>query len=113
MNPNKNFWEHKKVLITGHTGFKGAWLTLWLNKLGADVTGIGLKPITIPSLFEIAKIDVTISLNNLGSALFPTNTIQTGLKKLFFIISSKSLFLFTLYMFLDIIYMFICLYIYM
>jgi CDP-glucose 4,6-dehydratase len=57
MNPNKNFWEHKKVLITGHTGFKGAWLTLWLNKLGADVTGIGLKPITIPSLFESAKID--------------------------------------------------------
>jgi CDP-glucose 4,6-dehydratase len=57
MNPNKNFWERRKVLITGHTGFKGAWLTLWLNKLGADVTGIGLKPITIPSLFDVGKID--------------------------------------------------------
>tara|TARA_B100000963_G_C22586255_1_gene653252 strand:- start:1036 stop:1257 length:222 start_codon:yes stop_codon:yes gene_type:complete len=40
----KNFWNNKKVFITGHTGFKGSWLTLWLKKLGADVSGYSLKP---------------------------------------------------------------------
>ena len=39
-----NFWKHKKVFVTGHTGFKGSWLTLWLKKLGADVSGYSLKP---------------------------------------------------------------------
>lgn len=57
MNPNKHFWEGKRVLITGHTGFKGGWLTLWLSKLGASVTGIGLKPLTTPNLFELSEID--------------------------------------------------------
>ena len=41
---SKNFWNNKKVFITGHTGFKGSWLTLWLKKLGADVSGYSLKP---------------------------------------------------------------------
>ena len=40
----KNFWNNKKVFITGHTGFKGSWLTLWLKKLGADVSGYSLRP---------------------------------------------------------------------
>ena len=48
-----HFWKDKKVLITGHTGFKGSWLTLWLNNLGAKVTGIGLAPDTDPSLFNL------------------------------------------------------------
>ena len=39
-----NFWKGKKVLVTGHTGFKGAWLVIWLNKMGAKVSGISLKP---------------------------------------------------------------------
>jgi CDP-glucose 4,6-dehydratase len=47
------FWRYRKVLLTGHTGFKGAWLTLWLQKLGAQVAGIALAPNTKPSLFEI------------------------------------------------------------
>lgn len=46
-----SFWHGKRVLVTGHTGFKGAWLTLWLVKLGARVTGIALDPDTTPSLF--------------------------------------------------------------
>ena len=54
--PDKNFWFKKRVLVTGHTGFKGGWLTLWLNKMGAEVTGIGLAPNTFPSLFELSKI---------------------------------------------------------
>lgn len=56
MSSIKNFWFKKRVLVTGHTGFKGGWLTLWLNKLGAEVTGIGLAPNTSPSLFELSSI---------------------------------------------------------
>jgi CDP-glucose 4,6-dehydratase len=51
------FWRDKRVLLTGHTGFKGSWLTLWLHRLGAKVTGISLPPATTPSLFAEAKVD--------------------------------------------------------
>ncbi|QTH46871.1 CDP-glucose 4,6-dehydratase [Cohnella sp. LGH] len=47
------FWKGKNVLITGNTGFKGSWLSLWLTRLGANVTGYSLKPPTTPSLFEL------------------------------------------------------------
>ena len=46
------FWDGKRVLVTGHTGFKGSWLTLWLEKLNASVFGLALPPDTSPSLFE-------------------------------------------------------------
>lgn len=55
--PNSNFWQGKRVLVTGHTGFKGGWLTIWLKRLGAQVYGIGLQPYTGPNLFELARID--------------------------------------------------------
>lgn len=51
----KSYWSGKKVLVTGHTGFKGSWLTIWLNQLGCDVVGISLEPQTVPSLFEITN----------------------------------------------------------
>lgn len=51
------FWKGRKVLITGHTGFKGSWLTLWLHSLGADITGFALPPSTKPSLYEIARVE--------------------------------------------------------
>jgi CDP-glucose 4,6-dehydratase len=55
---DRGFWEGRKVLITGHTGFKGSWLTLWLGLLGADITGFALEePPTQPSLFELANIN--------------------------------------------------------
>lgn len=50
------FWARRRVLITGHTGFKGAWLTLWLERLGAQVTGFALEPPTNPSLFEVVRV---------------------------------------------------------
>ncbi len=56
--PERNFWNGRRVLITGHTGFKGAWLTLWLSRMGAEVTGISLPPDTIPNLFELADLAV-------------------------------------------------------
>jgi len=51
-----NFWKGKKVFLTGHTGFKGSWLSLWLSSMGAKVTGFALEPPTNPSLFEQANI---------------------------------------------------------
>lgn len=54
MNPE--FWAGKRVFLTGHTGFKGAWLSLWLQQLGANITGYALDPPTSPSLFELADI---------------------------------------------------------
>ena len=56
LDMNINFWKDKKVLITGHTGFKGSWLTLWLQSKGATVIGYSLPPPTKPSLFEICDI---------------------------------------------------------
>ena len=53
---NLTFWNDKRVFLTGHTGFKGSWLSLWLQSLGAEVCGYALKPPTIPSLFVDAKI---------------------------------------------------------
>ena len=50
--PSPEFWHGKRVLLTGHTGFKGSWLMLWLQSLGADVHGMALAPDTEPSLFE-------------------------------------------------------------
>ncbi|MBU0726184.1 MAG: CDP-glucose 4,6-dehydratase [Alphaproteobacteria bacterium] len=56
MEPALDFWRGKRVLITGHTGFKGGWLALWLTRLGARVTGIALPPNTSPNLFDLARI---------------------------------------------------------
>jgi CDP-glucose 4,6-dehydratase len=53
---NQAFWQNKRVFLTGHTGFKGSWLCLWLSGMGAHVTGYALDPPTSPSLFELARV---------------------------------------------------------
>jgi CDP-glucose 4,6-dehydratase len=58
-NPH-TFWRAKKVFLTGHTGFKGAWLSIWLDSLGAEVTGYALKPPTRPSLFELCGLGKSV-----------------------------------------------------
>jgi CDP-glucose 4,6-dehydratase len=55
-----SFWKGRNVFLTGHTGFKGSWLSLWLNALGARVTGYALDPPTKPSLFEQAAVASTM-----------------------------------------------------
>ena len=57
---DKKFWKGKRVFLTGHTGFKGSWLSLWLFSLDAEVRGYSLNPPTTPSLFNEAKIDSII-----------------------------------------------------
>jgi CDP-glucose 4,6-dehydratase len=53
---DKDFWKKKRVYVTGHTGFKGSWLSLWLSNLGAEVKGYALEPETKPCLFEEANV---------------------------------------------------------
>jgi CDP-glucose 4,6-dehydratase len=65
MEVTPHFWRDKRVLLTGHTGFKGAWMSLWLHFMGAKVQGFALAPPTTPSLFEEAKVSDLIQ-SNLG-----------------------------------------------
>ncbi len=62
----KEFWKNKRVFITGHTGFKGSWLTILLTYLGAEVYGYSLRPPTRPSLFEQAKVRNLLSKHTIG-----------------------------------------------
>ena len=57
----QHFWKGKKVLITGHTGFKGSWLSLLLSYLGSEVIGYSLKPPSSPSLYEVTRLDQLIN----------------------------------------------------
>jgi CDP-glucose 4,6-dehydratase len=53
---NPAFWRGKRILMTGHTGFKGSWLSLWLQTMGAELRGIALAPPTSPALFDVARV---------------------------------------------------------
>jgi CDP-glucose 4,6-dehydratase len=54
---DRGFWAGKRVFVTGHTGFKGSWLSIWLHALGAEVTGYALPPPTDPSLYDLCRVD--------------------------------------------------------
>ena len=60
MPPDRSFWRGKRVVLTGHTGFKGAWLALWLRRLGAEVTGIALDA-DRPSLYRLVDLETTMA----------------------------------------------------
>jgi len=60
------FWKDKKVFLTGHTGFKGSWLSLWLSSMGAKVSGYALAPNTTPSLFNVLDIDSLIETSHIA-----------------------------------------------
>jgi CDP-glucose 4,6-dehydratase len=64
MNPH--FWHGKRVFLTGHTGFKGSWLSLWLKNLGAEVHGLALEPPTKPNLFSVARVASGIASHTIG-----------------------------------------------
>jgi CDP-glucose 4,6-dehydratase len=60
----KKFWKNKKVFLTGHTGFKGSWLCIFFNLLGAKVAGYSLRPDQKLNLFDLAKINKLVKLVN-------------------------------------------------
>ena len=58
---NQEIWNNNKVLVTGHTGFKGSWLSLWLNQIGANVSGLSLvEPVSSPSMYMVLNIDKSV-----------------------------------------------------
>ena len=63
---NSEFWKNKSVFLTGHTGFKGGWLALWLSSMGAKVTGYALAPNTTPNLFDMLAIDSLIEQSHIA-----------------------------------------------
>ena len=67
---NASFWKDKRVFLTGHTGFKGGWISLWLQQLGARLTGYALPPSTQPNLFEVADVgrDMTSVIGDIRDA---------------------------------------------
>ena len=73
------FWRQKRVLVTGHTGFKGAWLALWLEHLGAEVTGLALAPTTEPNLYEIA--DLTGSMTSILGDIRDRGTVAEAIDR--------------------------------
>ncbi|MBV9508851.1 MAG: CDP-glucose 4,6-dehydratase [Caulobacteraceae bacterium] len=66
MVTDRSFWAGKRVFVTGHTGFKGGWLSLWLEAMGAEVHGYSLPPPTRPSLFEEARIERRLASHAIG-----------------------------------------------
>jgi CDP-glucose 4,6-dehydratase len=77
MEMNTEFWEGKKVFLTGHTGFKGGWLTLWLKSLGAEIHGYALSPPTEPNLFNVANIARELASSTIGDIRDLDNLVES------------------------------------
>lgn len=75
-----NFWNGKRVFVTGHTGFKGGWLSLWLHKFGATVHGYALNPPTDPALFDVAAVGSLLA-SDTRADLADLEQLRTSLKK--------------------------------
>src|SRR5437879_7331874 len=76
-----SFYQGKRVLVTGHTGFKGGWISLWLKELGAAVHGVSLPPPTDPNLHEIIKShafvqEITCDIRSLDTLAAAVKKIQ-------------------------------------
>ena len=89
----QDIWQGRSVLITGHTGFKGGWLALWLEHLGAKVTGLGLPPDTTPSLFEKAQLARTTNshLIDIRNAAAVRDTIARAAPEIIFHLAAQPL----------------------
>jgi CDP-glucose 4,6-dehydratase len=76
---NPDFWKGKKIFLTGHTGFKGGWLSFWLTSMGAEVTGYSLAPLTTPNLFEILGVEAFISKSHIAD-IRSLDTLQQAIQ---------------------------------
>jgi len=92
MTPDRSFWRGKRVVLTGHTGFKGAWLALWLRRLGAEVTGIALAP-DEPSLCRLVDLDTQIAgkIVDLRDAAAIAATVREARPELVFHLAAQAL----------------------
>jgi len=93
MADTMTFWKNKKVFVTGHTGFKGSWLCMWLNLLGAEVTGFALDPPTEPSLYNLCRIgsDINSVIGDVRNAEFLKNEMQSSGPEIVFHMAAQPL----------------------
>ena len=91
--PDATFWAGKRVVITGHSGFKGSWITLWLSCLGAQVTGISLAPITTPDLFTEAQLAGVCDSHflDIRDAVSLASAVQTARPEIVFHLAAQPL----------------------
>lgn len=75
-HPNPFFWKNKKVFLTGHTGFKGSWLALWLTSLGARVTGYALAPDADQNLFDVLRISNSLVKSHIADIRDCANLVK-------------------------------------
>lgn len=72
------FWEGKRVLVTGHTGFKGAWLCAWLHQLGAEVTGLALAPATTPNLWALMDLPLRSIIGDINDPAIVASAFEAA-----------------------------------
>lgn len=77
MDADANFWSRRRVLLTGHTGFKGSWLSLWLQDLGAELHGFSLEPPTQPALFDVARVKERMASSVIGDVRDFDHVVET------------------------------------
>ena len=90
---NKNFWKNKKVLITGHTGFKGSWLTLIMHTLGAKIIGYAIDPISKPNFFDDMKLSKFLKKDyrkNISNISFLNKIIKFHKPQIIFHLAAQS-----------------------
>ena len=87
------YWRGRRVLVTGHTGFKGSWLSLWLASLGADVTGFARSAPTSPSLFELARVgdDVASVTGDVGDLAAVEDAVRSANPEVIFHLAAQPL----------------------
>lgn len=94
MGVNPNFWNGKRVFLTGHTGFKGSWLTIWLKHLGAEVHGYALSAPTEPNIFGVANVEknlATSTIADIRDANNLTKAIRIAQPEIVFHMAAQSL----------------------
>jgi len=91
---DSEFWQGKRVFMTGHTGFKGSWLTLWLQSMGADVHGYALHPPTKPNLYTIARVGdclATSVIKDIRDSMSITKAMQAASPEVVFHLAAQPL----------------------